>query len=278
MGHDRMTVLVRVDTVEGISGWGEAIAMWPEACKAAATLVSEGFARLIGAGDVSVESAWEIMRAHSWWYGEGGVACFAYSAIDIALGTCREDRRPSVIRTFRRSGETEASCVRQQSREQRYDRRLRERGRRLLRAGFSQHEARLCQERNLEHRVRSRGRGRVRGGASREASGRRRDTGRLSATAWLGISKPVSTASASSPLTSPVGSRSLSIPPISKRTAPYARQFDIPIATGEREWTVTGYERLIATGTVDIVGVDPGAGRGDHRISERSMRRRARRA
>ena len=34
------------------------------------------------------------------------------------------------------------------------------------------------------------------------------------------------------------------------------------IAYGEKEWTVEGYERLLATGTVDVVGVDPGRAEG----------------
>ena len=42
--HDRMTVLVRVDTKGGPSGWGEAIAMWPEACRATVAIIEEGFA------------------------------------------------------------------------------------------------------------------------------------------------------------------------------------------------------------------------------------------
>jgi L-alanine-DL-glutamate epimerase-like enolase superfamily enzyme len=36
----------------------------------------------------------------------------------------------------------------------------------------------------------------------------------------------------------------------------------VPIATGEREWTVAGYERLIDSATVDIVGVDPARAEG----------------
>ena len=36
--NQRQTVLVRVETTDGIVGWGEGIAMWPEACKAVRTL------------------------------------------------------------------------------------------------------------------------------------------------------------------------------------------------------------------------------------------------
>ena len=34
------------------------------------------------------------------------------------------------------------------------------------------------------------------------------------------------------------------------------------IAYGEKEWTVDGFERVLATGTVDVVGVDPGRAEG----------------
>ena len=34
------------------------------------------------------------------------------------------------------------------------------------------------------------------------------------------------------------------------------------IAYGEREWTLEGFERILATGTVDVVGVDPGRAEG----------------
>ena len=34
------------------------------------------------------------------------------------------------------------------------------------------------------------------------------------------------------------------------------------IAYGEKEWTVEGFERVLATGTVDVVGVDPGRAEG----------------
>jgi L-alanine-DL-glutamate epimerase-like enolase superfamily enzyme len=34
------------------------------------------------------------------------------------------------------------------------------------------------------------------------------------------------------------------------------------IAYGEKEWTCEGFERVLATGTVDVVGVDPGRAEG----------------
>ncbi len=85
-GAQRMTVLVRAETESGLTGWGEAIAMWPEACKAAISIIEEGLGPLLLGKDArEVERHWQAMKAHTWWYGEGGIASFAISGIDMAL-------------------------------------------------------------------------------------------------------------------------------------------------------------------------------------------------
>src|SRR5829696_6559776 len=83
--RERMTVLVRAETNDGVVGWGEGIAMWAEACRATAIIISDGFAPLIIGRELDVAEAWNVMKAHSWWYGEGGISGFALSAIDMAL-------------------------------------------------------------------------------------------------------------------------------------------------------------------------------------------------
>jgi L-alanine-DL-glutamate epimerase-like enolase superfamily enzyme len=40
------------------------------------------------------------------------------------------------------------------------------------------------------------------------------------------------------------------------------RSTSTAIAYGEKEWDVEGFERILATGTVDVVGVDPGRAEG----------------
>jgi L-alanine-DL-glutamate epimerase-like enolase superfamily enzyme len=83
---ERMTVLLRVDTDAGVSGWGEAIALWPEACRATVAIIEEGFLPLLAGRPANdVEGCWQAMKAHSWWYGEGGIAALAIAAIDMAL-------------------------------------------------------------------------------------------------------------------------------------------------------------------------------------------------
>jgi len=96
-GTTRRTVLVRVQTDEGVVGWGESIAMWPEACRAVATVISEGLAPVVmGAEAGDIDANWRAMRAHVWWYGEGGIASMAIAGIDMALWdiAAREAGRP----------------------------------------------------------------------------------------------------------------------------------------------------------------------------------------
>ena len=89
-GTIRRTVLVRVETSDGVVGWGECIAMWPEACRAVATVITGGFLPLLK-GDLAedIDAAWVKMRRHVFWYGEGGIASFAISGIDMALWDIR---------------------------------------------------------------------------------------------------------------------------------------------------------------------------------------------
>jgi L-alanine-DL-glutamate epimerase-like enolase superfamily enzyme len=86
----RRTVLCRVETSDGVVGWGEAIAMWPEACEAVRTIITQGFLPLLQGRDADdIDGAWEAMRRHVFWYGEGGIASMAISAIDMALWDIR---------------------------------------------------------------------------------------------------------------------------------------------------------------------------------------------
>ncbi|MXU65145.1 mandelate racemase/muconate lactonizing enzyme family protein [Oceanomicrobium pacificus] len=82
----RRTVLVRVTTDDGIVGWGECIAMWPEACKAVSTIITEGLLPAVKGMDATdTDTVWTTMRRHVWWYGEGGIASLAISGVDMAL-------------------------------------------------------------------------------------------------------------------------------------------------------------------------------------------------
>ncbi len=82
----RSVCLVKISDDEGRAGWGECCTYFPEASLAARHLV-DGFAdRLVGRSPLETETIWLELRDHAWWYGtDAGIAAMAISGIDIAL-------------------------------------------------------------------------------------------------------------------------------------------------------------------------------------------------
>ena len=82
----RYLTLVRVEGEGGLYGWGECISQWPEAALAVKVVTERGFLPLLkGRAALDTRGLWDSMRRHSTWYGTGGIATFALSAIDMAL-------------------------------------------------------------------------------------------------------------------------------------------------------------------------------------------------
>ncbi|KPP83679.1 MAG: L-alanine-DL-glutamate epimerase and related enzymes of enolase superfamily [Rhodobacteraceae bacterium HLUCCA08] len=82
----RSVCLVKITDTDGRTGWGEGCAYFPEATLATARIV-EGMAPLVvGQNPLQTEAIWHRLKDHSWWYGTGaGIASIAISGIDIAL-------------------------------------------------------------------------------------------------------------------------------------------------------------------------------------------------
>ena len=81
----RYLCLARIRADDGQVGWGEAVTMWPEASQATKAIIEGLSPLLIGQNPVESEALWRRMRSHAWWYGVGGIASFAISALDIAI-------------------------------------------------------------------------------------------------------------------------------------------------------------------------------------------------
>jgi L-alanine-DL-glutamate epimerase-like enolase superfamily enzyme len=82
----RHLLLTRVEGEGGAVGWGEAVTIWPEATLAAAAIVTGGLRSVVlGRDALDVEALWWAMKDHTWWYGDGGIAYFALSALDMAV-------------------------------------------------------------------------------------------------------------------------------------------------------------------------------------------------
>ncbi len=85
----RHLCLVRLRDDQGHEGWGEAVTMWPEASAAVALLIDALAPIVINSDAEDNQAMWERLIDHTWWYGRGGLASMAVAAIDIAAWDLR---------------------------------------------------------------------------------------------------------------------------------------------------------------------------------------------
>lgn len=83
---ERYLCLVKITTDDGIVGWGESITQFKEANAAVAALINGLSEFVIGKDPLENGAIWRAIKERYWWYGyRGGLAAYALSAIDIAL-------------------------------------------------------------------------------------------------------------------------------------------------------------------------------------------------
>ena len=83
---ERYLCLVKITTDDGIVGWGESITQFKEANGATAALINGLAEFVIGKDPLDNGAIWRGIKERYWWYGyRGGLASYALSAIDIAL-------------------------------------------------------------------------------------------------------------------------------------------------------------------------------------------------
>jgi L-alanine-DL-glutamate epimerase-like enolase superfamily enzyme len=269
----RHLCLVKITTDDGQVGWGEAVAQFPEASLATKAIV-EGMAdRVVGRDPVQTRAIWESIKDQAWWYGYGGgIASNAIAAIDIALwdlkgkilgrsvldllGGAVHERLPAVASSHAHYADIGRMVEEAQE--------WLAPGLHGVKVGFGKRgDARLGYEhdRDVEYMRR------MREGLGPEplimidcgwavkwdvsAAIRRVQAFEKHGLHW--IEEPLGA-------WDPEGYASLR----AKTTT--------LIAYGEKEWTLEGYERVLATGTCDVVGVDPGRAEGItgfRRVAER---------
>lgn len=259
----RNLCLVKLTDSDGRVGWGESVTMWPEASKATAAII-EGMSDLVvGADPVGTEALWHRLKHHAWWYGYGGgIASFAVAAIDIALWDLKgkildrsvldllggpvHTRLPGVASSH---GHHESIAeMADEARE------WLSTGLQGMKVGFGKRgNARLGYEydRDVEYVA-----------AMRDAIGPERllmiDCG--IAVEW-DVSGALRRARAFDEhdvhwIEEPLGAWD------PEGYATLRQNTRALIAYGEKEWTLAGYQRVLDTGTVDVVGVDPGRAEG----------------
>jgi L-alanine-DL-glutamate epimerase-like enolase superfamily enzyme len=259
----RHLCLCKVTADDGQVGWGESITQFPEASFAVKALIDGLAPMLVGEDPVQTEALWRKNKSHGWWYGYGGgIHSYAVAAIDIALWDLRgkvlgrsvldllggpvHARLPAI-----------ASCHAHHSSIPQMVEEAQEwvsTGLQGVKVGFGKRgDARLGFEhdRDVEYMR-----------AMREGLGPDRaimiDCG--IAVQWdvptavkrVRAMEEYDLAWIEEPLGAwdPEGYSTLRAKTITR------------IAYGEKEWTVEGFERVLATGTVDVVGVDPGRAEG----------------
>ena len=259
----RHLCLVKIMADDGQVGWGESITQFPESTWSTKVMIDGMSEWVVGRDPVQNKVIVESLKDRAWYYGYGGgIASYAISAIDIALwdlkgkalgvsvldllGGAVWDRLP-VIASGLASHPTIGQLADEVSG-------WMEQGFQGLKTGFGKKgEANLGYEhdRDVEY-VRT----------MRDVIGPERS---LMVDLGIAIKWDVPTAVKRTQafdeynltwVEEPLGAWD----PEGYRTL--RDKVNAAIAFGEREWTIEGFERVLATGTVDVVGVDPGRSEG----------------
>ncbi len=257
---ERYLTLVRIEDTSGAVGWGECISQFPEATRAVAALINGGLSQLLhGADPMNIEGLWHRMQDRAFWYGTEGIAAFAISAIDMALwdlkGKMLDQPVVSLLGghvqdkvTAMASFILDMDDVAWTVNEFKW---CQDQGYRILKAGWGMRpDAQFGMDRDRDlHLIAS----------IREAVGFAPD---------LIVDVPghrrfwdLPTAIARFHELAPYRLRWIEQPLPSQDLEAHALlrgQVTTPIGTGEDEWNVESYKRLIDSGGVDVVQVDPG--------------------
>lgn len=259
----RHLCLVRVRTDDGLVGWGEAITQFPEASFATKAVVEGMAERVVGADPLHTGRVWRDLKDRAWWYGyAGGIASYAVAAIDIALwdlkgkalgcsvldllGGPAHERLPAIASChahFEDIPDMVEEAVGWLST-----------GLQGVKVGFGKRgNARLGYQHDRDVAY-------VR--AMREGIGEHRSL--MIDLGWA-IKWDVATAVRRTRAFDEYGIDWIEEPLGAWDPQGYATlraKTRTRIAYGEKEWTLDGFERVLGTGTVDVVGIDPARAEG----------------
>jgi L-alanine-DL-glutamate epimerase-like enolase superfamily enzyme len=254
----RHLCLCKITADDGRVGWGESITQFPEANFAVKAIIQGMAPNLIGKDPVHTEALWRQNKNQAWWYGYGGgIASYAVAAIDIALWDLRgkalgasvldllggpvHERLPAI-----------ASChAHYESIPQMVEEAVGwlSGGLQGVKTGFGKRgNARLGYDHDRDVTYVK---------AMREAIGDKM----LMIDCGIAVTWDVTTAVHRAQAMEEYRLDWIEEPLGAWDPEGYANlrsKTSTRIAYGEKEWTLEGFERVLATGTVDVVGVDPG--------------------
>jgi L-alanine-DL-glutamate epimerase-like enolase superfamily enzyme len=259
----RHLCLVKITTDDGVVGWGESITQFPEASFATKAIIEGMSARVVGRDPLENVAIWHALRDHAWWYGYGGgIASYAVAAIDMALWDIKgkllgtsvlnllggpvHDRLPAVASCHAHYEDIGAMVEEAQE--------WVAPGLHGVKVGFGKRgDARLGFEhdRDVEYMRRM-----------REGLG---DEALIMIDCGWAIKWDVMTAVRRVHAFEEYGLHWIEEPLGAWDPEGYANlrsKTTTLIAYGEKEWNLDGFERVLGTGTVDVVGIDPGRAEG----------------
>jgi L-alanine-DL-glutamate epimerase-like enolase superfamily enzyme len=259
----RHLCLVKITTDDGVVGWGESITQFPEANFAVKAIIEGMAERVIGRDPLDNIAIWHALRDQAWWYGyNGGIASYAVAAIDIALwdikgkllgvpviqllGGAVHEKLPAVASSHAHYEDIGRMVEEAQE--------WVAPGMHGLKVGFGKRgDARL----GYEH--------------DRDVEYIRRMREGLGPDQWImidcgwNVKWDVMTAVRRVQAFDEYGLHWIEEPLGAWDPEGYANlrsKTTSLIAYGEKEWNVDGFERVLNTGTVDVVGIDPGRAEG----------------
>jgi L-alanine-DL-glutamate epimerase-like enolase superfamily enzyme len=256
----RCITLARVEADDGTVGWGECISQFPESAVAAKTIIEQGYAPLLlGENPLEVERLWNKMLARIWWYGPQGIAAFGVSAVDMALWDLKAKLlgQPlcELLGGKLRSTVSAMASIHLDMEDLEWTVKefswFRERGYRIVKGGWGKRPQAvfgLDRSKDLEL-ARS----------VREAIGE--DIDLVLDVLGARVKWDVQTAIQRFHDLEPYRLKWVEEPLPPQDYAAHAllrRSAKINIGTGEQEWDVEGYRRLLRGGGVDVVQMDPG--------------------
>lgn len=262
-GATRYLCLVKATADDGAVGWGEAITQFEEATWATKAIV-EGMAEIVVGDDpVHCGAIWRRLKERAWWYGYGGgVASYAIAAIDMAVWDLRgkalgcsvlellggpvHDRLPAIASCHAHSASIPQMVEEAQG--------WLAGGLQGVKVGFGKRgNARLGYEHDRDVAYLQ---------AMRDGLG---DGKRLMIDVGYAIRWDVATAVRRARAFEDYRVEWIEEPLGAWDPEGYATlrgKTELLIAYGEKEWTAGGFARVLDTGTVDVVGVDPARAEG----------------
>ena len=258
----RHLCLAKITADDGQIGWGESITQFPEANFAVKAIIDGMAPNLIGKDPVHTEALWRQNKNQAWWYGYGGgIASYAVAAIDIALWDLKgkalgcsvldllggpvHERLPGIASChahYESIPDMAAETAEWLST-----------GLQGLKTGFGKRgKAHLGYEHDRDVAYVK---------AMREVMGDKL----LMIDCGINVRWDVTQAVRRVRAMEEYGLAWIEEPLGAWDPEGYANlrsKTTTLIAYGEKEWTLEGFERVLATGTVDVVGVDPGRAEG----------------